>query len=77
MRPVYLVHSHESVHLSTLQNEPSSDSGPGNESDGALNDLAKFLTTFGAVPVSPTNFYKLLSQDENVLLYPGGVREVW
>ncbi|KAK9272198.1 hypothetical protein L1049_002569 [Liquidambar formosana] len=29
----------------------------------------------GAVPVSGTNFYKLLSLKSHVLLYPGGVRE--
>eukprot|EP00262_Sarcandra_glabra_P020684 TRINITY_DN8379_c0_g1_i1.p1 TRINITY_DN8379_c0_g1~~TRINITY_DN8379_c0_g1_i1.p1 ORF type:complete len:701 (+),score=98.94 TRINITY_DN8379_c0_g1_i1:35-2104(+) len=29
----------------------------------------------GAVPASPTNFYKLLSRKSFVLLYPGGVRE--
>ncbi|KAK4712737.1 hypothetical protein R3W88_007250 [Solanum pinnatisectum] len=29
----------------------------------------------GAVPVSATNFYKLLSSKSHVLLYPGGMRE--
>ena len=29
----------------------------------------------GAVPVSGTNFFKLLSSKSHVLLYPGGVRE--
>jgi hypothetical protein len=31
--------------------------------------------TFGAVPVTPTSFYRLLQAGEAVLLYPGGVRE--
>ena len=31
--------------------------------------------TFGAVPVSPRNIFKLLQQGEMVLLFPGGVRE--
>eukprot|EP00210_Caulerpa_lentillifera_P001680 g1615.t1 len=38
-------------------------------------DAHKLFTTFGAVPVSPTNFYKLLSQGERILLYPGGAKE--
>lgn len=29
----------------------------------------------GAVPVSASNFYKLLSSGSHVLLYPGGMRE--
>ncbi|PIA26035.1 hypothetical protein AQUCO_10000006v1 [Aquilegia coerulea] len=33
------------------------------------------LEIMGGVPVSPSNFYKLLSQNSHVLLYPGGVRE--
>ncbi|GMH32734.1 hypothetical protein BSKO_00568 [Bryopsis sp. KO-2023] len=54
---------------------PSGDSG----SDGPNNpsDIMKYLTTFGAVPVTGRNFHKLLSQNENVLLYPGGVREAF
>ncbi|CAN6469289.1 unnamed protein product [Victoria cruziana] len=30
---------------------------------------------FGAVPVTPTNFFRLLSMKSFVLLYPGGMRE--
>ncbi|KAL7232848.1 hypothetical protein ACSBR2_010790 [Camellia fascicularis] len=33
------------------------------------------LRIVGAVPVSATNFYKLLSSNAHVLLYPGGMRE--
>ena len=29
----------------------------------------------GAVPVSASNLFKLLSSESHVLLYPGGVRE--
>ncbi|KAH9743270.1 AB hydrolase-1 domain-containing protein [Citrus sinensis] len=45
--------------------------------DGLLPDLATFDThrIMGAVPVSGTNFYKLLSSKSHVLLYPGGMRE--
>lgn len=38
-------------------------------------DAHKLYTTFGAVPVSPSNFYKLLAQGERILLYPGGAKE--
>ncbi|KAA8548271.1 hypothetical protein F0562_004468 [Nyssa sinensis] len=45
--------------------------------DGKLPDLSTFDTfrIMGAVPVSATNFYKLLSSKSHVLLYPGGMRE--
>ena len=33
--------------------------------------------TFGAVPVSPRALFKLLKNGDNVLLYPGGVREAF
>lgn len=32
---------------------------------------------FGAVKVSPRNYYRLLQTGQNVLLFPGGVREVF
>ncbi|KAJ8441587.1 hypothetical protein Cgig2_023151 [Carnegiea gigantea] len=56
------------VMLSTLEN-------------GKLNedqvDLSAFDTfrLMGAVPVTASNFYKLLSSGSRVLLYPGGMRE--
>ncbi|KAJ8607983.1 hypothetical protein CTAYLR_008250 [Chrysophaeum taylorii] len=34
-----------------------------------------FFTTFGAVEVTPKNFFKLMKANETVLLFPGGVRE--
>ncbi|XP_057800472.1 phytyl ester synthase 2, chloroplastic-like [Salvia miltiorrhiza] len=33
------------------------------------------MKIMGAVPVSATNFYRLLSSNSHVLLYPGGMRE--
>ncbi|XP_026385556.1 acyltransferase-like protein At1g54570, chloroplastic [Papaver somniferum] len=42
--------------------------------DPSLFDTLKIL---GAVPVSPTYFYKLLAEKSHVLLYPGGVREAF
>lgn len=40
-------------------------------------DLSMFDVhrTMGAVPVSASNFYKLLSSGSHILLYPGGMRE--
>ncbi|XP_044500993.1 acyltransferase-like protein At3g26840, chloroplastic isoform X2 [Mangifera indica] len=45
--------------------------------DGKLPELSQYDTyrIMGAVPVSGTNFYKLLSSKSHVLLYPGGMRE--
>ncbi|KAK0589667.1 hypothetical protein LWI29_017054 [Acer saccharum] len=45
--------------------------------DGKLPELSTFdpFRMMGAVPVSATNFYKLLSSKSHVLLYPGGMRE--
>lgn len=42
----------------------------GNES------FSNFMSTFGAVPVGGRNFFRLLQNKENVVLFPGGVREV-
>ncbi|MCL7050343.1 hypothetical protein MKW94_020641 [Papaver nudicaule] len=44
------------------------------QQDPAIFDPIKIM---GAVPVSPTNFYKLLAAKSHVLLYPGGVREAF
>lgn len=37
--------------------------------------LIDWLTVFGALPVTPTNLFRLLSSNSHVLLYPGGARE--
>ncbi|CAJ1355897.1 unnamed protein product [Effrenium voratum] len=46
--------------------------GNGGAGDGRGPPL---FETFGAVPVSPRNIFKLLQQGEMVLLFPGGIRE--
>lgn len=38
--------------------------------------LVGYLSTYGAVPVNGRTFYQLLAGGEDVLLFPGGVREV-
>lgn len=47
------------------------------EGSNATIDVSAYDTirVMGAVPVSGSNFYKLLSLNSHVLLYPGGVRE--
>ena len=44
--------------------------------EGFGGGIAPF-TSFGAVPVSGANFYRLLAANETVLLFPGGVREAF
>lgn len=44
------------------------------------NDLQEFsyfdlMKVFGALPVTPSNFFKLFSSKSFALLYPGGARE--
>ena len=46
------------------------------EGDARASGFKSFMSTFGAVPVTGKNFFKLLRNGEAVLLYPGGVREV-
>lgn len=45
--------------------------------EGKLPDLENYdvVRLMGAVPVSATNFFKLMSSKSHVLLYPGGARE--
>jgi len=43
-----------------------------NEESGVETDL---FNMFGAVKVSPRNFYRLLQTNQSVLLFPGGVKE--
>ncbi|XP_026384275.1 acyltransferase-like protein At1g54570, chloroplastic [Papaver somniferum] len=47
---------------------------PNNET--SLNEFSfyDFIAILGAVPVSPRNFYRLLSNNSFILLYPGGAR---
>ena len=50
--------------------------GEGGGPGGGPGGVGMF-TTFGAVPVSGMNFYRLLDAGETVLLFPGGVREAF
>ena len=46
-------------------------------SDGnSATDTSNFRT-FGAVMVTPRNYYRVLQSGQNALLFPGGVREVF
>lgn len=51
--------------------------GRNNNSGNQNRGFETFLEEFGAVPVGPTNFVKLLSNKEAILLYPGGVKEAY
>ncbi|TKY63009.1 Acyltransferase protein [Spatholobus suberectus] len=46
---------------------------------GKLPDISYFdnFRIVGAVPVAPTNLFKLFSSKSHVLLYPGGIREAF
>ncbi|CAN0259811.1 unnamed protein product, partial [Phaeothamnion confervicola] len=46
--------------------------GGGGHGGGGIGE--EFMA-FGAVPVSPRNFYRLLRRGDPVLLFPGGARE--
>ncbi|CAB9515470.1 expressed unknown protein [Seminavis robusta] len=43
---------------------------------GGINSFTNFQK-FGAVPVTPRNYYKLMQSGQNALLFPGGVKDVW
>ena len=51
--------------------------GRNNNGNTRNRGFESFLEEFGAVPVGPTNFVKLLSNKEAILLYPGGVKEAY
>jgi hypothetical protein len=53
--------------------------GPRRERGGGDNGgaFASLLATYGAVPVSAFAMHRLLANGDNVLLYPGGVREAF
>jgi len=74
--------AHPVVFANSLRDDGSSESTDDTETSanrdqraarGGLVDYEKF----GAVPVSPRTFFKLVSRGENTLLYPGGVREAF
>jgi len=46
------------------------------DKDGRLPEMGTFQK-FGAVMVTPRNFYRLMETKQNGLLFPGGVREVF
>lgn len=50
---------------------------PGLKPSEALTTGPDNYRTFGAVKVTPKNFYRLMQTGQNALLFPGGVREVF
>jgi len=59
----------------TSSNGSGEDKRGGDDDNPLPRSLSNTYRTFGAVAVTPQNFYRLLQQGEAVLLYPGGVRE--
>jgi len=51
--------------------------GAGGGRGGGGNNQNDSFQTFGAVMVTPRNYYRLMSTGQNALLFPGGVREVF
>lgn len=72
------------AHPIIFQSRPRNRQGPtksnGNFAGGNRQDLNNFsstLQTFGAVMVTPRNYYRLMKTGQTGLLFPGGVREVY
>lgn len=60
----------------TDANEPTTPGIVDKSNSGGVSDPSTFRK-FGAVKVTPRNYYRLLQTGQNVLLFPGGVREVF
>lgn len=56
-------------------NSPASSSRGGNGNGN--NNFNSNFQKFGAVPVTPRNYFRLLQTGQNVLLFPGGVKDVF
>ncbi|CAG9466847.1 unnamed protein product [Pedinophyceae sp. YPF-701] len=50
---------------------------PARSPGGGAGGLGALFSRYGAVPVSPTNLFKLMKAKEVGLLFPGGVREAY
>ena len=55
---------------------PGIEEPPTDGDNNNLQNVQKF-EEFGAVMVTPRNFYRLMQTGQNALLFPGGVREVF
>lgn len=65
------------VESNVNDNDKKKKSDKKEDSDFGPSSFGALLKTFGAVPVSGSNLYKLLSLNEAALLYPGGAREAY
>ena len=57
-----------------LEGSNRDDMDKNNDNENSQNSL---FQKFGAVKVTPRNFYRLMDTKQNALLFPGGVREVF
>jgi pimeloyl-ACP methyl ester carboxylesterase len=55
----------------------SNSNSSSNNNSGGPASFGAFLSTYGAVPVSPFNLHALLAAGETALLFPGGAREAF
>ena len=56
---------------------PSSSTAKNNNNNESPPDGTSFFETFGCLPVSTRNFYRLLQTGQAILLFPGGIQEAF
>jgi len=70
--------AHPILFSNTTNSRPNSRAKNGLREEETTNPLdSKLFQQFGAVEVSPRNYYRILQTGQNTLLFPGGVREVF
>jgi len=65
------------AHPIAVGQQPQNELGrtPGLVNDEGFNGFSGNFQKYGAVKVTPRNFYRLLQTNQDVLLFPGGARE--
>lgn len=62
---------------STNSNSGSNNNGPPQFVNRDEQGMREIFTRFGAVEVTPGNYYELLRRNETILLFPGGAKEAY
>jgi hypothetical protein len=68
--------AHPVVLMGTQLNELSGRTPGISTSPGGLDGFNTELYEFGAIPVTPKNYYRLMQSGQAALLFPGGVKEI-
>jgi hypothetical protein len=68
--------AHPVVLMGTQLNELGGRTPGISTSPGGLDGLNTELYEFGAIPVTPKNYYRLMQSGQAALLFPGGVKEI-